>query len=361
MNYRGKILYMSPTGEGGRRNEYVCTSHYGDHIEIVSTTKGNEAMVFPPIPLSGPGMIGVIYNDYENPTLIKRLKLRFSSIAQTIDVSGSLFSGLFPHETVQHALQGVKMNLARLESLDGDQTVPRDIPVPQRDVSSALGRAFDQIFGGDLEVVGKIDDTLFCVPKKKDDKIGEHPNYVGKIVFIEIPLESDDGDGESAEYIVVQQSEDSLYCVRTTCCKAGLEVVRIPFGFEDLHIDILDVYEDDEFVREFIDRLDDMDTEDYQPIECDLAETSSRQLSRMLEKKSAARKVGKVFFDAETDDFLDRFFDKSKTADCNADSGMGKSRMFAEVYGGRMPELKSPLAAGVYNDMPICSCCNNQD
>ena len=290
MNYRGSVLSMSPTGDGGRRNEYICTAHYANHVEIVPTCPGTEGMAFPPIPLSGPGLVGVIYESHRDPAVVQRVRDRCASVICGLEEGHSLFSSLFTPSALKGTLRGVQQNLARLESLDGDQPATLDRPVPARDCHSALDRVFDQLFGGDFEAIGEVQDSIFVVPKKKEtEMIGEHPNCVGKLVFIEIPLACDDGDGQSGEYIVVQQTADSLYGLRTTCCKAGLEVVRIPFALDDKKINVVDVYEDDNFVQEFIERLDDMDTEDFETIECDLAETASRQLSRMLEKKLTSR------------------------------------------------------------------------
>ena len=49
-------------------------------------------------------------------------------------------------------------------------------------------------------------------------------------------------------------------------------------------------------LNDVIDRLDDMDTETYRVNQCDAAETVSRQLTRMLERKQDAfRATDKVF------------------------------------------------------------------
>ena len=55
MDYRGMILRMSPSGEDGRCNDYVCTAHYSGHVEIVPTIPGTETKLFVPICLQGPG------------------------------------------------------------------------------------------------------------------------------------------------------------------------------------------------------------------------------------------------------------------------------------------------------------------
>ena len=289
MNYRGKILTISPTGDGGRRNEYICTAHYCGHVEIVPIVPGTEGMAFPPIPLSGPGLVGVVYDWRSDSDLIQRVKARCMSVIRGMKEGNDLFSYLFPPSALRSTMQNAEQNLARLESLDGDQPAAVNRPTPSKDTRSALDRVFDELFAGDLAVIGEIQDSMFVVPKDQKAMIGVNPCYIGKLLFIEIPLDCDEGDGESGEYIVVQQTPDSLYGLRTTCCKAGLEVVRIPFALDDKKINIVDVYEDDDFVQEFIERLDDMDTEDFEPIECDLAETASRQLSRMLEKKLTDR------------------------------------------------------------------------
>ena len=300
MNYRGMILTISPTGEGGHRNEFICTANYANHVEIVPTVPGTEGLAFPPISLSGPGLVGVIYDWRSDPALIERVKARCASVVRNLEGDNPVFAAIFTRGVLGSTLRNAKQNLARLESLDGDQPVAASRPAPIQDRHAALDRVFNQLFAGDYEVIGKLQDSIFIVPKTKEiPMIGVHPDLTGKLAFIEIPLGCDE-DGESGEYVIVKQSPDSLYGVKTTCCMAGLEVVRIPFESGEQKIAILDVYEDDDFIEDFIERLDDMDTEDYEPIECDLAETASRQLSRMLEKKLTDR--------AKLDDPLDRLF-----------------------------------------------------
>lgn len=289
-NLRGKIVLASPTGKGGHVNEYICTAHYGDRIEIVPICPGTEGLAFPPIPLSGSGLVGVVHDCREDAGLIRRVKDRCASVIRGLEEGNRLFSFLFPPGALRNTLQGVQRNLARLDSLDGDQPAAVSPPVPRKDARSALDRAFDKLFG----VVGEIQDSIFAVPKSKECSkamIGAHPSRVGKLLFLEIPLECDDPiEQVSGEYIVVGQSPDSLYVVNTCSCLAATTVLRFPFSNEaGKKLLILDEYEDDEFIQEFIERLDDMDTDDYDAIDCDAAETVSRQLKRMLEKKLADR------------------------------------------------------------------------
>ncbi len=281
-NYRGKVLTISPTGEGGRINEYVCTAHYADHVEIVPTHPGAEGMAFPPIPLSGPGLVGVIYNWREDADLIRRVKDRCAATLHGLDGDRGFFFGLFPGSAIRGTRQNVAKNLVRLRSLEGDQSATVKSPSP----SSALNQVFDDFFGNGKDVIGEVHDSALLT---KMPKIGTNPNYIGKLVFIEVPLECDDGTGDSGEYVVIQQSADSLYALRTASCQAGLEVVRIPFVVGGKAIAILDSYNDDAFIEEFIERLDEMDADDFKVIECDLSETASRQLSRTLEKNLSRR------------------------------------------------------------------------
>ena len=138
------------------------------------------------------------------------------------------------------------------------------------------------------------DDRSVCLNEKRE-------NYTGKLVFLEFPLGS---ALESGEYIVVKQSADSLYAVFTATCLSGTEVVRIPLD----GVMLLDACEDDEFIHDFIERLDDMDTSDYRPDECDAAETVSRQLSRMLSANRTtpilSSPLDRLF--KATDEFFDR-------------------------------------------------------
>jgi hypothetical protein len=290
VNYRGKILTISPTGEGGHRNEYICTAHYADHIEIVPICPGTEGMVFPLIPLSGAGLVGVVFDSRDDADLIRQVKDRCKSVIRGLEEGRTMLSFLFPRSALSGTRQGVQQNLARLESLDGDQPAAMKPPVPSKDsrsalkeqgYSSVLDRAFAEMFGGQF-----LSNEECAKPM-----VGENPSHVGKLVFLEIPLECDDPiEQVSGEYIVVGQSPDSLYIVNTCCCLAGTTVLRFPFsngaGKELL---ILDEYEDDTFIEEFIERLDDMDTDDYDAIDCDAAETVSRRLKRMLEKKLTDR------------------------------------------------------------------------
>ncbi len=249
MDYRGMILRMSPIGEDGRCNDYVCTAYYSGHVEIVPTVPGTETKLFPPIPLQGPGPNGVVYDSWSDGNLIQRVKERLVTRLRSLEQQDALLSGMFGRSD-QTDLNAVKENLGRLESLDDGRAAEMPPPVP-----------------------------CDAFPATK-----ERPCYAGKLVFLEVPLRHDDND--SGEYIVVQQSDDSLYVVDTTCCMTGVRVQRFPFSAGDEHITILDSYEDDDFIREFVDRLDDMDTETYRVNQCDAAETVSRQLSRMLERKT---------------------------------------------------------------------------
>ena len=259
MDYRGKILRMSPTGSQGRVNAYICTAHYAGHVEIVPTAPGSETKHFPPIPLQGT-LAGVVYDHWDDPKLIGEVKARLQSAVR---------DWLKTDRTDVSDFEALHKNLARLKSLEGDQPAALAPPVPSEG----------------------------CSAKK------EYPNYVGKLVFIEFPLGSD-AEYDSGEFIVIAQSADSLYAVKTDDCLAGTKIGRIPFVAGDEQVTILTCCEDDEFVREFIERLDDMDTEDYEPEECDAAETVSRQLSRMLAVKHKANPLDRLF--KATDEFFDR-------------------------------------------------------
>ena len=259
MDYRGKILRMSPTGSQGRANAYICTAHYAGHVEIVPTAPGSETKHFPAIPLQGT-LAGVIYDHWDDPKLVEEVKVRLQSVIR---------DWLKTDRTDVSDFEALHKNLVRLQSLEGDQPAALASPVPSNG----------------------------CSVEK------EHPNYVGKLVFIEFPLGSD-AEYDSGEFIVVAQSADSLYGLKTNSCLTGIGVGRIPFVAGDEEMTILSVCEDDEFVRDFIERLDDMTTDDYEPEECDAAETVSRQLQRMLAAKGKASPLDRLF--KATDDFFDR-------------------------------------------------------
>ena len=242
MDYRGKILRMSPT-PNSRANAYICTAHYAGHVEIVPTAPGSETKDFPPIPLQG-SLAGVVYDHWDDPQLTEEVKHRMQSVIQ---------DWLKTERTDISDFEALHRNLARLQPLDGDQ--PTKCPKPA-------------------------------------------PRLVGKLVVLEFPFDS---DLESGEYIVIRQSADSLYAVFTANCLSGSEIVRIPLD----GLVTLDVYEDDEFIREFIERLDDMSTDDYRPEECDVAETTSRQLRRMLSAKQKTESPLDRLFKA-----TDQLFDK---------------------------------------------------
>jgi len=257
VDYRGKILRMSVTGNAGRGSAYICTAQYAGHVEIVPTAPGSETKHYPAIPLQG-ALAGVIYDHWDDPQLIEEVKARMQSAIQ---------DWLKTDRTDVSDFEALQKNLARLHSLEGDQQVVPTALVPSKE----------------------------CSAKK------ELPDYVGKLVFIEFPLGSD-AECDSGEYIVIAQSPDSLYGVKTDSCVVG--VGRIPFVTEGKEITILSVCEDDEFIRDFIERLDDMDTEDYAAEECDAAETVSRQLQRMLSAKQIASPLDRLF--KATDEFFDR-------------------------------------------------------
>jgi hypothetical protein len=208
--------------------------------------------------------VGCVYNSWTNPKVVEDVKARCKSRIASLTRA--------PMGVKQETeYKGVHRNLDKLQSLDGDKPVEIAKPLPKmNDYASAQNKIFAEIYGG-------------CV----------RPNYVGKLVFIEVPLEFD--DDASGEYIVVQQSNDSLYVVDTIGCVAGVRMYRVPFSDGTNQLSILDSYEDDDFVREFIDRLEDMDTEDYDVEHCDAAETVARQLSRMLEHKASKTTLDDLF------------------------------------------------------------------
>ena len=251
MDLRGKIVSLSRHFDLTPK-EYICTADFGDRLELVLTAPGQEDVVLPLIQFRGSGLVATLHSWRDDPKQIEIAKLRFCSrIGLLLDAERD--------EKAIDKYERIQENMARLQSLDGDEPAKCNQPTPVKD--NEAKKVYD------LSI-----DILF------------RPNYVGKLAFIEIPLEHD--DDESGEFIIVQQSNDSLYGVDTNSCTAGARVYRIPFSAGDEHITILDAYEDDDFVREFIDRLDDMDTEDYEPWQCDAAETVSRLLSRMLERKA---------------------------------------------------------------------------
>jgi hypothetical protein len=241
----------------GREAAFICTAHYAGHVEIVPTAPGSEAKTYPPIPLQG-CLAGTVHDHWDDPKLIEEVKGR---------VQSAIRDWLETERTDISDFEALHKNLALLRSLDGDEPAALVPPTPCKG----------------------------CCAKK------ERPNYVGKLVFIEFPLGSE-AQYDSGEFIVVVQSVDSLYAIKTDSCLVGVHVGRIPFVAGEEQITILSVCEDDEFIREFIERLDDMDTEDYEPEECDAAETVSRQLQRMLAVKASP--LDRLF--KATDEFFDR-------------------------------------------------------
>lgn len=304
MDYRGKIVKLARYA-GCAPKDYICTAHYAGHVEIVSVTPGQEGSVYPLIPLQGSLLSGVIHDSWNDPSLIDEVKMRCRQC-----IADALKNRDQNDETIEYC-DRLHTNLNRLQSLDGDQPATVVTPAPNKEEHTAVDRAIAELFGGNIFSERKeeevLHEELFIVSMGPIEMPvgGSRPDYTGKLVFIEVPLEFDDR-GDSGEYIVIAQSDNSLYGVKTTCCKSGVEVVRIPFEHEGHSITILNAYEDDNFIKEFIERLDDMDTGNYKPLECDLAETASRQLSRMLEQK-LLRMAKSV------DDSLSEFFKATDT------------------------------------------------
>ena len=67
MDYRGKILRMSPTGSSGRANAYVCTAHYAGHVEIVPTAPRQRGQGFSADSVARHVLAGVIYDHWDDP------------------------------------------------------------------------------------------------------------------------------------------------------------------------------------------------------------------------------------------------------------------------------------------------------
>ncbi len=237
MDYRGKILQMD-LGNNNHATAYVCTGHHNGQIEVVSVVEGLEAVEFTPISLSNV----VIRNYWEEPSTIESVRKRIKAIIK---------EGIEKGKVDCDNLERMHRNLSRLDSLDGDETSMLLPPVPEKSCAARISR----------------------------------PDYVGKLLFLEFPWDCE-GACDSGEFIIIAQSDNSLYAVKTDSCLNGIYVGRIPFTAGDRSISILSVVEDDEFIQGFIDRLDDMTTADYPPEACDAAETGSRQLVRMLASKN---------------------------------------------------------------------------
>ncbi len=256
MDYRGKILYMDLTGNGHARR-YVCTSHCNGEVDLVSAEPDCQANEYTGVTLEDV----CVRSHWSELELIQSVKQQIrGEIRKLVGVGAT---GPVANSPTFNAskFQALQRNLQKLESLDGDQSA----------------------------------DLLPPVPEKQP---GLRPNYVGTLAMVEFPLDSDAAH-DSGLFIIVAQSEDSLYAVKADSCVTGAMVGRIPFVAGDEAIKILSVTQDDQFIREFIERLDDMTTEDYPAELCDAAETVSRQLLHLISGKEASRPAT---------DALDRLF-----------------------------------------------------
>lgn len=116
-------------------------------------------------------------------------------------------------------------------------------------------------------------------------------NFSGQLIVGE--YESEDGELRASEFIIFAQSPNYLYGVSTTNAYTGRKAVRLPID----RLTIIDNYRDDDFIRDFADRLngfaDEMyeDNPTFDSQEHDAAHTTSRILLRMLERQASPEKM----------------------------------------------------------------------
>ena len=239
MGLRGRILNVSRDLCDGSK-EYVCVSDVDGRLELIPVAVGEEAKITEVPAERGPGFS--IVSVRMDDTLVERVKKRCKVRMEEIEGQGLAQSS---------AYKSIAANLKRLNRVAPD-------PVKQ--------------------------------------------SFVGKLVFLEIPFEKD-RDCLSGEYIVIQHTQDSLYVVDTYNCHAALELKRIKLTDGDDQAAIVDVYEDDDFIQNLAERLDDMATDDFEAIDCDTAETVSRMLTRLLENKRSRVSALDLLF-AQSANFL---------------------------------------------------------
>jgi hypothetical protein len=246
VNFIGKVLNISLTQESCPF-VFVCTAHEADHITVVPAAPGAEGMLYSPLRVSDDGV--KIHGWADDARLIGDLKHRCTRIIRIL--SGDTES--IPCGTLaihgRAILRNAQENLNRLDQLSGNVPVEDDDPAPLYSATIAL------------------------------DEPSVIPNYVGQIVFIEIPIDYD-VNHESGEYLITAQGQDSLYGVRVHGDDATLN--RIPFQQDGECISIVYAIQDDDIIAEVLEKADDGSWDDDDEISSSCA-VAARQL-RMIQQ-----------------------------------------------------------------------------
>jgi hypothetical protein len=250
MNFLGKVLNISLTTHPlACPFVFVCTAHKGDRIEVVPAAPGAEGMLYSPMRISDIDGDGVLIHGWaDDPALIVDLKDRCNMMIRILssDKDTGSTGTLAIHSRA--ILRNARENLRRIESLSGNLPVPMDDPEPIFSESIAL-------------------DTLIDDPMTIED-------YVGQIVFVEIPIDYD-ANNESGEYLITAQGADSLYGVRIHGDDVSLN--RIPFENDGMHISILYSVRDTGIIDDMIEKANLASWDDDKEVAAS-AETLGRQL-----------------------------------------------------------------------------------
>lgn len=310
MNYRRKILEMSPD-ESIQTLPYLCTAEYGGHIETVCLGKDGELLVFPPMPVVGPNAMYIAKVREPSNEELDELEARLHARSKTKirnDVAEEFGDPNVALET----------NRERVHSLFYESNF-----VQQCDRASVPTKLWDSITVGPVEI-GRVHDEvmldlddMFSQEELADyeemlatpggvlgsngvfaDIYGgcDYPccnsSLVGKLVVAQPTLDCDENSG--GEYIVLFQSDDSIYGVNTFNVLAGSTVDRLVIDPEVGAYEIIESYEDDGFIVDFISRLESLVSGEFDECEgCpdnlqkDATVTVIRQLERLLESKSS--------------------------------------------------------------------------
>jgi len=155
MTYRGKIIKLARYF-GCPPANYVCTAHYAGHVEVVPIEPGEEDAVYPPIAIQG-ALAGLVYDAWDDADLIAEVTARCQQCLQNVLHDR-------PRNDDSFAYYGrIHTNLSRLQSLDGDQPVEAESPVPEDNAHAAVDRVFEEL-GKNHPLAGVLDDLFNHAP-----------------------------------------------------------------------------------------------------------------------------------------------------------------------------------------------------
>jgi hypothetical protein len=215
---------------------FICTAECGETKTLVPAAPGTEGMLYNTVHIADTDEGMMLHSAWIDSAVIEAVKERCERLIRVLSKDSSRQGGQL-YTYGRATLRNAEINYERLCSLGGNSYTE-----PTTDPS-----LYDCV---------KLEQP---VPEKE---------LVGKIAFVEIPS-THDGLTMSGEYLITEQSDDSLYGVKLS--NRELSLSRIRLEHEGQKLKILYVYDDPSFVSHFLNEMDEYATH----VDEELATTAS--------------------------------------------------------------------------------------